>query len=275
MKRMITCLAAAFAVGLFSLPASAATTGTTVFRGAEATWYSDAGGVGTGVLIRPIIARDQYPGANNQRTLGVNVQIARTFTDSSTGEEVTQVFVSDPYYAPATSITVDVKSGTAAVRAHVSLIGELGPAGSVDIAATWTPAASATKTVFNTWDTEGGMKLLQRSSDTVAPAVATGSMTGAFDYADLGPTDGVVRSTRTFAMFQAPFDFSMVGAMVDISAAELKSNIHITGATGNFMVGGEHNTEIDVSIEQNHNANGGTGASARVTVEQSYCDTAK
>jgi hypothetical protein len=276
MKRRLISLMAASTLALFAAPAAfAADLNRTSIQGAEAIWYFDQGGVATSVLIRPVVERDQAPGAPNQHTVGVNVQVMQDYIDPATGAQINTVWVSEPYYAPATALTVDGLKG-ASVRANVTLVdpnGAPGGPGLVSIAADWTPSGATTTTINNSWDTEFGMKLLQKNSSSSVPAVATGSMIGGLDYGSLGQTAGTLGTGRSFQMFQAPK--SALTAMLVVSSAMTASKSHITGATSGWMVGDAKNTQVLLSVEQNHNSSGGASPAVTwVEVFQDYCDTA-
>ncbi len=280
MKRGWIAVLSASALALLGTPALAAGTGSTSIQGAEAIWYFDQGGVATSVLIRPVVERDQAPGAPNQRTVGVNVQVLHDYIDPATGDKVETLWVSDPYYAPATTLTVDgLKS--ASVRASVTLVnteggGGPGPTGPyhVNVAADWTPSGGTTKTVNNAWDTEFGMKLLQKNSSSSRPALATGSMTGDLNFGSLGPTDGTLATGRSFQMFQPSPNESALAAMLAVSSAQNKSTSHISGATSGWLAGDPKNTQVWLSVEQNHNSSGGASpVTTWVEVIQDYCDT--
>lgn len=278
MKRRLISLMAASALALLGAPAALAVDiNRTSIQGAEAIWYFDQGGVATSVLIRPVVERDQAPGAPKQHTVGVNVQVMQDYIDPATGQQVTTLWVSDPYYAPATALTVDGLNG-ASVRANVTLVDSGGTPGGpgpyqVSIAADWIPSGGTTTTINNSWDTEFGMKLLQKNSSSSRPAVATGSMTGGFDYGSLGQTAGTLGTGRSFQMFHAPK--SALTAMLVVSSAMNASKSHITGATSGWLVGDAKNTQVLLSVEQNHNSSGGASPAVTwVEVFQDYCDTA-
>lgn len=277
MKRRLISLMAASTLALLGAPAAfAVDLNRTSIQGAEAIWYFDQGGVATSVLIRPVVERDQAPGTPNQHTVGVNVQVMHDYSDPVTGAEINTVWVSEPYYAPATALTVDGLNG-ASVRANVTLVDAAATPGGpgpyqVSIAADWAPSGGTTKTVNNSWDTEFGMKLLQKNSSSSRPAVATGSMTGGLDYGSLGQTAGTLGTGRSFQMFHAPK--SALTAMLVVSSAMTASKSHITGATSGWMVGDAKNTQVLLSVEQNHNSSGGASPAVTwVEVFQDYCDT--
>lgn len=278
MKRRLIALIASATMALFAAPAALAVDiyGTSI-QGAEAIWYFDQGGIATSVLIRPVVESDRAPGEQNQHTVGVNVQVMQDYIDPVTGDEVSSLLVSDPYYAPAASLTVDGLKA-ASVRAEVTLVDSSGTPGGpgpyqVSIAADWTPSGGTTSTVNNSWDTEFGMKLLQKNSSSTRPATATGSMTGGLDYGFLGQTAGTLGTGRSFQMYQAPK--SALTAMLVVSSAEKASKSHISGATAGWMVGDAKNTQVLLSVEQNHDSSGGASPAVTwVEVFQDYCDTA-
>jgi carbon monoxide dehydrogenase subunit G len=275
MKGRLIALMAAAALALLGTPALAVDNNHTTLQGAEAIWYFDQGGVATSVLIRPVVERDQAPGSPKQRVVGVNVQVMQDWIDPVTGDEVSALWVSDPYYAPAAALTVDGLRG-ASVRADVTLVNADGSGAggyTVNIAADWTPTGGKSTTVSDSWDTEFGMKLLQKSSSTSQPAIATGSMTGGLDFGSLGQTLGTLGTVSSFQMYQAPK--SALTAMLDVASAESASNSHITGATAGWTVGDARGTNVLLSVQQNHNASGGAlPATTWVEIYQDYCDTA-
>src|SRR5690242_8967548 len=119
MRRIALAFAAALALVFGGLSANAAQPINSSITGAEAHWYFvDQGGAATGVMIRPVREVDSATG--HAITVGVNVQVEQAYIDPTTGEDVFRLLVSEPYYSPATSISVDRAKG-ASVRAAVNL----------------------------------------------------------------------------------------------------------------------------------------------------------
>lgn len=266
---------AAGLLALGSIPALAASTpNQTSLQGAEAIWYLDQGGVATSVLIRPVQQSDHGPGSSGALS-GVNVQVSQMYVDPATGDTVLRVYVSDPYYAPATSISVDGLKG-ASVQATVNLYEQAGGTGSyrVDVAATWAPTGGKTHTLNNVWDTEFGSWSANRTNQSAVEAIATGSMTGALEYGALGETDGTLATAHSFTMFRPAPATSALDGMLEVYAAEGRSTYHIDGATSTWVVGGDQNVSVDLSVEQDHSNSAASPPRTWIEVYGGYFDAA-
>ncbi len=275
MKRVMTAVAMAAALALWGVPAGAAAPTNSSITGAEAQWYFvDQTGVATGVLIRPVREVDSATG--HAITIGVNVQVERAYTDPATGEDGFRLFVSRPYYAPATTISVDKVRG-ASVRASVDLYDQSSGEGpyTVSVAADWTPVGDTTRRLSNVWDTEGGMWHLVRSNGISAPAIATGSMTGAFNFGSLGEAEGILVSQRDFNKFTPPPMYVMLTSMRDVYSAESRDTFHINGADSTWEAGDARGTYVVLGVTQDRTASG-TRSVARASLEiyASYYDAA-
>lgn len=267
MRRIGIAFGAALALVFGALPASAAQPVNSSITGAEAQWYfTDQGGIATGVMIRPVREVDSASG--HAITVGVNVQVEQAYTDPATGEDQFRLLVSRPYYAPATSISVDRSKG-ASVRATVNLFDDSTGAGpyTVTVAADWTPVGDTTRRLSNVWDTEGGMWWLRRSNGTTTPAIATGAVTGALSYGSLGEAEGLLATGHDFNKFvPPPMSSVLLRQMVDIYSAEARSTYRIDGADSTWELGDAQGTSVVMGVTQNHTA-GGAHSAARVSLE--------
>ena len=261
MKAFTSAATVVFIAAVMCVTAAASTPSQTTIQGAEATWYLDQDGVATAVLVRPVEERDNGPQATDRFTQGVDVQIAQDYIDPATGDEVFRLYVSEPFYAPASSITVDGLKG-AHVEATVTLTtaGEDSRPLTVNVAATFTPTGGKTHTLSNLWDTEFGSWKRNRSNESTVPAIATASVTGDFNFGALGETSAVLATGHSFFMFRPPSFGAALTGMLAVESAESRSTYHIDGATSNWLVDDPNNTQVVLSVEQNHNSSGGAAA---------------
>ena len=274
MRRIGIAVAAALGLLFAAVPASAANPSNSLIQGAEAVWYFDSANVATAVLIRPVQEKALGPGSTSKLTVGVNVQVEQLYIDPATGEEVFRLYTSEPYYAPATTISVDALKG-ASVTATITMFEQSGAAAprTVNVSADWMPNGDKTHFVSNVWDSELGVA--SRSNESSVPAVATATVTGDLAYGALGETSGILASGKTFAMrFQPAIQNALMGMLV-MAKAESAATYHITAASAGWTAGDARNTEVFLSVEQNH-GRGGTGSDATTWVEifGGYCDTA-
>jgi hypothetical protein len=266
MRRIALAFAAALALVFGGLSANAAQPINSSITGAEAHWYFvDQGGAATGVMIRPVREVDSATG--HAITVGVNVQVEQAYIDPTTGEDVFRLLVSEPYYSPATSISVDRAKG-ASVQAAVNLYDQSSGAGPyrVTVAADWTPVGDTTRTLSNVWDTEGGMWWLRRSHGTSTPAIATGSMTGVLNYGSLGEAEGILATGHDFNKFIPPPMYTMVKSMLDVYTAEGRDTFHISGANSTWDLGDPRATSVILGVTQNRTA-AGAHSVAEVSLE--------
>jgi hypothetical protein len=285
--------AAALALALTASPVSAADSTSSSGATAEATWYFVQGDVAYGVHVVALIERDQLHQGGVQRTNGVNVQVLADYIDQATGEPVSALMVSEPYYTPASSLSIDLKGG-ASVRATVVVETppELAAAGggggggphlgpfTLDVAVDWTPTGGVTHTYSSIWDTEFGVKSLKRKSIYDLDADAKGSIggdpiLGTQPFGDLGVTPGLISTAKLFQLTQFKVSSLAVASMLNLAGRSGTSTTWFGGAFANWAMADERSTQILFTVEQDLQNNGPHSAPfAYSEIIQGWCDTA-
>lgn len=280
--------AAVLALAMTASPVTAAQTIGERYALAEAGWYFTQGTDAYGVSIQALIDRSQGPGAPNQRMSGVSVSVTRAYFDPATGEPVEATIYSDPFWAPASSLSIKPTS-SASLKATVTLAqpvtaaagggGDGGPTWgpfTVQVAANWTVTGTATRKFSDIWDTEFGTKTMDRRMSTTRPANVTGSLSGpGLELGDMGGvTGGSLMTAKLFQILPSSTSRAAVSSMLMLSQALNRSTTWAVGGFAEWYAHDSRDSRIDFTLEQDLTAK---GPEARLfasgEIIQNFCDT--
>ena len=249
--------------------------------GASADWSWSEGDASTSVHLQVAEDRQQASGGAI-RTSGVNVQVFRVYPDPRDGSMVSELLVTDPYYATATSLSLrDLTS--ASVVADVTLTGtrwteageeSIGPL-AVSVTAEWAMTGAVTRSRSSTWSTEFDSWLLERNAAQTAPAVASATLSGDLALGSLGEAEGMFMLLRGSWQVAGHQPVAGVASAGLLAASETggRQTSHVIRAFAGWMLDDPLGSQVLLTVEQPRSANGRPGqATAYVEVDQSYCD---
>ena len=250
-------------------------------NGAAADWSWSEGDSSTSVHLQVAEDRQQTP-EGAVRTSGVNVQVFRVYPDPTDGTLVSELLVTDPYYAAAASLNLRELT-SASVVADVTLTGtrwtdtgeeSIGPF-AVSITADWVATGDVTRSRSSSWSTEFGGWLLERTAAQTAPAIATASLAGDLSLGNLGDAEGqfmLLRGSWQMAGRAAAAGLVSAGLLAAGEAGDSQTS-HVIRAFAGWTMDDPMGSQVLLTVEQPRSANGRSGqATAYVEVDQSYCD---
>lgn len=266
---------------LGSTPAAAGQHSNEFVNGASADWSWSEGDISTSVHLQVAEDRQQAPGGA-VRSSGINVQVFRVYPGAADGSMVSELLVTDPYYAPASSLDLRELS-SASVVADVTLTGtrwtetgeeSVGPL-AVRLTADWVASGEVTRSRASTWSTEFDSWLLERTATRTAPAVAIASLSGDLAYGDLGEAEGqfmLLRGSWQVAGREAAAGLAAMSLLTAGEAANRQTS-HVLRAFAGWTMDDLLGSQVLLTVEQPRSANGRPGrATAFVEVDQSFCD---
>jgi len=270
-------------LGLGAAPALAVIQSNESVIGAEADWSWSEGDAATSVHLRIADNRLKPIDAASERSAGLNVQIYRTWTDAATGAAVTEFLMTDPFYAPASTLAMH-QLRDASVMATVTLTGMrwtgdeetlVGPY-EIVVVADWAVSGSITREREHTWSTEAGSWTDQRVALRSAPATASASITGDLELGNLGSVDGQLVVLRDRAM---AFETAGVPALAATTLLGLSQRApttsHILRAVAGWTLDDAYGSELWLTVEQaSDRSEGSAPAMAFAELNQGYCDPA-
>jgi hypothetical protein len=272
---------AALLLASAAAPASAVIQSNESIIGAEADWTWSGEGSETSVHIRVVESRLKADDTPSGHTVGMNVQVFRTWTDANSGSTVTEFLMTDPFYAPATALDIH-RLTSAAATASVALSGmrwtdddavSVGPL-TVAISADWLVSGTATRERSREWSTERDEWSRRDATFSSAPARASASMTGDLELGDLGTVEGQLVVLRDRAMrIEAPVVPLMVAASVAAGTTGERLDSHVLRAVGGWTLDDGSGSELWLTVEQPFTARDGrTAALASAELNQGFCD---